>query len=685
MAIGSLSSLGLGSKVLNYDVIDKLKDADEKALIAPLDKKMEQNVEKQKALVEIKTLLSALKGPVKTLSDYSTYISRKSNVTGDALSASVGAGVPIQDIKVDVQNLAQGDINELGAKFSSRDDIFSQVDTTLKFYTQNKDYAVDIKAGMTLGDVAQSITDATNGEVMGIVMKTGGNDPYQLMVNTKNTGEDNRIYFGSHLQSTLTNKNALSLGVDGSGKSEVSLNLKGADGNMHEVPIMLELPESASIKQKNTAIQKAMEQALENDPNFKDLIANGDISIDTLHGGDSLIINDRRGGNIEVKGSKAKELGFLQTTTQESDLLKSSRTIKEGKLEGVVSLNGQKLDLSALTKESNTSEENTDAIIQAINSKEGLNAFKNAEGKLVINSKTGMLTIKGEDASGKASLKDLGLNAGMVQSYEASQNTLFMSKNLQKASDSEFTYNGVSITRPTNEVNDVISGVNITLEQTTEPNKPAIISVSRDNQAIIDSLKEFVKAYNELIPKLDEDTRYDADTKIAGIFNGVGDIRTIRSSLNNVFSYSVHTDNGVESLMKYGLSLDDKGVMSLDEAKLSSALNSNPKATQDFFYGSDSKDMGGREIHQEGIFSKFNQVIANLIDGGNAKLKIYEDSLDRDAKSLTKDKENAQELLKTRYNIMAERFAAYDSQISKANQKFNSVQMMIDQAAAKKN
>ncbi|WP_367686430.1 flagellar filament capping protein FliD [Helicobacter pylori] len=685
MAIGSLSSLGLGSKVLNYDVIDKLKDADEKALIAPLDKKMEQNVEKQKALVEIKTLLSALKGPVKTLSDYSTYISRKSNVTGDALSASVGAGVPIQDIKVDVQNLAQGDINELGVKFSSRDDIFSQVDTTLKFYTQNKDYAVNIKAGMTLGDVAQSITDATNGEVMGIVMKTGGNDPYQLMVNTKNTGEDNRIYFGSHLQSTLTNKNALSLGVDGSGKSEVSLNLKGADGSMHEVPIMLELPESASIKQKNTAIQKAMEQALENDPNFKDLIANGDISIDTLHGGESLIINDRRGGNIEVKGSKAKELGFLQTATQESDLLKSSRTIKEGKLEGVVSLNGQKLDLKALTKEGNTSEENTDAIIQAINAKEGLNAFKNAEGKLVINSKTGMLTIKGEDALGKNSLKDLGLNAGMVQSYEASQNTLFMSKNLQKASDSEFTYNGVSITRPTNEVNDVISGVNITLEQTTEPNKPAIISVSRDNQAIIDSLKEFVKAYNELIPKLDEDTRYDADTKIAGIFNGVGDIRAIRSSLNNVFSYSVHTDNGVESLMKYGLSLDDKGVMSLDEAKLSSALNSNPKATQDFFYGSDSKDMGGREIHQEGIFSKFNQVIANLIDGGNSKLKIYEDSLDRDAKSLTKDKENAQELLKTRYNIMAERFAAYDSQISKANQKFNSVQMMIDQAAAKKN
>lgn len=54
MAIGSLSSLGLGSKVLNYDVIDKLKDADEKALIAPLDKKMEQNVENKKPLWKLK-------------------------------------------------------------------------------------------------------------------------------------------------------------------------------------------------------------------------------------------------------------------------------------------------------------------------------------------------------------------------------------------------------------------------------------------------------------------------------------------------------------------------------------------------------------------------------------------------------------------------------------------------------
>lgn len=187
MAIGKLSSLGIGSKVLNYDVIDKLKSADEKTMVAPIDRKMEVNLEKQKALVEIKTLLANLKAPVSALTDYSTYTSRSSSVSSGALKASVSPGIPVQDIKVEVEDLAQGDINEVGIHFRDRDDAFSQANTKLHFYTNNKNYTANIKAGMSVGDVAQAITDATGGEVMGIVMKTG-DKPYQLMINTKSTG-----------------------------------------------------------------------------------------------------------------------------------------------------------------------------------------------------------------------------------------------------------------------------------------------------------------------------------------------------------------------------------------------------------------------------------------------------------------------------------------------------------------
>ena len=50
---------------------------------------------------------------------------------------------------------------------------------------------------MTVGEVSQAITDATNGKILGSIMKIGGEKPYQLMINSKDTGENNRIYFGT--------------------------------------------------------------------------------------------------------------------------------------------------------------------------------------------------------------------------------------------------------------------------------------------------------------------------------------------------------------------------------------------------------------------------------------------------------------------------------------------------------
>ena len=159
MALGTLSSLGLGSKVLNHDVIDKLREADENAQIKPIDKKIEQNVEKQTELVAITSSLRGLKSSTSILADYSTYLGRSSNVIGDALKATISSGVPTQDIKIDIDSIATSDINEIGSKYESRESVFSQKDSVLKFYHKGKDYKIDIKAGMELGEVAQIPTN----------------------------------------------------------------------------------------------------------------------------------------------------------------------------------------------------------------------------------------------------------------------------------------------------------------------------------------------------------------------------------------------------------------------------------------------------------------------------------------------------------------------------------------------
>lgn len=200
MALGTQSVLGISSN-LTWDVIEQMKDLDVSNQIDPITKKIEKNMEQQTELTSLLTMMTSLNTSFKNLSDYSTYQRRQASVDGNGVKATAGDGLAIQDITINVSQLAQNDVNQVGLKFASRDSVFSNENTTLDFYHNGTNYSIDIKAGMTLSDVAQSITDATNGEVMGIIMKTGGDNPYQLMIQSKNSGADNKIYFGSTLES----------------------------------------------------------------------------------------------------------------------------------------------------------------------------------------------------------------------------------------------------------------------------------------------------------------------------------------------------------------------------------------------------------------------------------------------------------------------------------------------------
>ena len=674
MAVGQLSSLGLGSGVLNYDVIEKLKKADERAMVAPIEKKMQDNIEKQKELVELNTLISDFKAPVSTLADYSTYLGRTSNVSNDAIKASVSPGVPIQDIKIDVESTAKGDINEVGIKFKSRDDVFTNKDVKLNFSNQGKRYTLEIQAGMTLNEVAQAITDKTEGEVMGIVMKAGGEKPYQLMINSKGTGEANRIYFGSTLQSEPIKD------LEELKEGDFTIALKDKYFNEKTIDITLDA-KAAKSQERMEALVQAVREAISNDDDLKDLL-DSDINVGLSEDNKNLILNDRRGYGIRLGGEKLPTLGFTTTETKEQALFES-KVAPAGKINGAITIGSIPLDLSKMTKEENTSEDNAKLIAEAIENIAGIHAKTDGKGKLIVTSEIGEVKVTADDAGGGALLKELGIKSGLFQDYTRLQEEVFSFKNLQQASDAVIKFNGASVKRPSNEINDIISGVNLTLVHATDPDNPAVISIGRDTETIKEQVKEFVKTYNSLVPKLDELTRYDPETKVAGIFNGESDIRTIRSQLNMLFSRPVgySSDGRSYSLMDFGLSLDEKSKMSLNESQLNDAITQDPEKTINSFYGFDKKGPSGQEEHTDGVFVLFNKFIKGLTDGKNAKLNLYQDSLSRDAKNLDRDKTQANERLKSRYETMANRFAAFDEQIAKANNSFNSVQMMIDQAA----
>ena len=682
MAVGQMGVLGIASN-LSWDTLNQLKDNDIKNQIDPITKKIETNMEKQTELTSLLTMMTSLNTNFKNLSDFSTYLKRSTSVEG--VKATAGEGLAIQDIKINVKQLAQNDVNQVGLKFATRDSVFSSENTTLSFYHNGTNYDIEIKAGMTVSEVGQAITDKTNGAVMGIIMKTGGDEPYQLMIQGKDSGAQNKIYFGSTLESA-----AMPGGQLTSGTFEIEIGGQ---------TISIDLANDVETKIGNTAennakaLLKAINEKIENDPNLaniKDKLENGEITIGLNSTGKGLLFNDSKGGEIKVNITDAKvkvieggsevdtDLGFVKTSVGASstDLIKGS-AVSSGALSGAITINGERIDLSSINTGSGTG--NAQAIANQINTNTNLNGKVSAEvkdGKLVINSLDGNSVRIGAEGADSAEqtkvLNSVGLQMG---SYATSQS--FLEKmditNIQKAQNAQFTYNGIEIERDKNSFDDVVSGLSLELTAVTEANKEVIVRVSRDDSGIAEEMEKFVENYNTMYNKIQELMRYDEDTEVAGVFNGNSDIRQILRQFNSIItSNDINGDN----LVKYGIYFNDDGTLKMDREKFDSAFKEDPDKAVAFFRSTTSVSRGiSTEV--DGVFTKLRNTMDKLITGSNSTLKLLETSLVDEQKTLNEDKTKTQEYIDSRYETMASKWSAYDQLIAKTQQQSLAVQNMI--------
>lgn len=659
-----LSSLGVGSGVLNYDVIDKLRKVDESTQITPIDRKIQANIAKQTELAGLKSLLSSLNSSTKKIADYSTYLGRNA-ISSDEnkLKVNVNAGVPTQDISIKIDSTAKNSVNEIGKKFANRSDIFSRFNTSLHFKVGEQEYTIAISSTDTLEEVAQKIIDNTNGAVNASIMKTGsGNQAYSLMINSKESGDENNIFFGNLLESKEIPSN-INLG-----EKDFNISLITANGTKKTLNI--------TANGNANSLKEAIISTLNNDGDFANLVQNGNINVALSADGKQLLINDSRGFEIIVGGEKAGTL-FTDMNAEERDTVIGTKAIDGGIIKGIVSIGSENIDFGDITSNGNSAEDNKQAIIDAINKIDGYSARITKDGFLAINSATGSVTIRASEDS-KSALTMLGIEAGEYKDWGVNDIGV---TNIQRASDAKFSYNGIQVSRPSNVVDDVVTGV--TLELIGESENPINVSISRDNEAIIDEIKAFVESYNTLIAKLEELTRYDEDTKIAGVFNGNTDIRAIRSNLRRVLGMTRYENDKNISLASFGFDFTDNGRMLFNENKLRQELSANPDAVMNFFRNSQTM-INGKEVEQNGVFSLVEKELDSLVGIGDSRLKLFEENLSNDDKRLKDERKRNLDLLNSRYETMANRFAAYDSQIAKTNNTANHLNMLIEQSIADK-
>jgi len=256
-----------------------------------------------------------------------------------------------------------------------------------------------------------------------------------------------------------------------------------------------------------------------------------------------------------------------------------------------------------------------------------------------------------------------GKGENLKEQLQADTDTTDGYTNVQTAQDASFKYNGLDITRSSNTVSDLLSGVTITLKEGTDANpSTSNVSVKQDVKGIEDKLDSFVEKFNSAITQLSTMTKSSKDAKERGIFSSDSTIKTMKSTVVNMLAT---VGEGAGRLGDYGFSSNRDGTISLDHSKFEEKLKENPDNVQAFFSGGEFTANGTTKT-LTGAFDEMKSTLDRYTKY-NATLDQLKTSYTTRISSLEDQKQLAIDRLTAKYNIMAKRFAAYDAIISKIN------------------
>src|SRR5690606_2201054 len=152
---------------------------------------------------------------------------------------------------------------------------------------------------------------------------------------------------------------------------------------------------------------------------------------------------------------------------------------------------------------------------------------------------------------------------------------------LQSAQDAEFKIEGLTITRSSNKIDDVIEGVTFTLQGEGE----TVIDIKRDEAAVLDAVRKFVEQYNSTMSFI------QSRSSDGGVLQGDTLLMRIAFQLRSDITARVGGAGlAYNQLAAVGISIDRHGTMTLNEAKLREALADDPEAVQKLFAATQDAD-----------------------------------------------------------------------------------------------
>ena len=145
------------------------------------------------------------------------------------------------------------------------------------------------------------------------------------------------------------------------------------------------------------------------------------------------------------------------------------------------------------------------------------------------------------------------------------------------AEDLSLEVNGLSVTRSSNTVDDLLKG--ITFNFTEETASAATVKVERDSGTVASRVKDLVDKYNALQSLIAETTKYDPEKQEGGVLLGESAVRGVAQQTRSVLYALVQglESANIRSLADIGVSTNkDTGQLSFDEARFKKQLAKYP-------------------------------------------------------------------------------------------------------------
>lgn len=245
-------------------------------------------------------------------------------------------------------------------------------------------------------------------------------------------------------------------------------------------------------------------------------------------------------------------------------------------------------------------------------------------------------------------LGEIGItNAALNPNTDSRQVLTATNAGYQKASksdlDASLTLDGIDVTRSSNTVSDLLTGVTLTLQKAQGvADAPLTLTTTKDADGVAKNvIQPILDSFNDTLRYLNSNTsQLRADSALQGF----------RSRLRGVISESVSSagNNNPKYLTELGITIAADGTLSItDRKKLDDLLADDPQKVADLFTGSDGLAVKLERVlngflGDSGIINARTTDIRSQIVSVGTRTKDVQQRIDAQAESLRKEYETLQ-------------------------------------------